>query len=401
MNGNTACRYVKRIRSRLLRSPRDIDSVNVSTFSIGREKVTLDPRLSIKGRGSLAEPANRFERIHVEPDWEQVESDRRNGDDSLGAIPKTEYFLDQSESLVTSNSSPDIPFQYSVNPYRGCSHGCAYCYARPSHEYLGLNAGIDFETKVFVKQRAPELFRDWLASSRWQCEPIMFSGVTDCYQPIERKLRLTQQCLEVASAANQPVMIITKNALITRDVEILGQMAERNLVSVAISITTLDAELAGALEPRTSRPDARLRAVQELSAAGIPVHVMVAPVIPGLTDIEIPAILAAAKEASAIRANYILLRLPMAVAGVFQEWMQRVRPSEAERIESRIRQTRGGELYQSDFGHRMRGQGPIAEQIQQTFNVFRTKYGLDSELPKLDTTQFRPPTSSAGQQWLF
>ena len=358
--------------------------------------MALDPRLSIKGRGSHAEPANRFERIHVEPDWDHIDDD-----ELLGNKPKTEYFLDESESLVTSNTSPDIAFRYSVNPYRGCSHGCAYCYARPTHEYLGLNAGIDFETKVFVKQRAPQLLRDWLAASCWQCEPIMFSGVTDCYQPVEKQLRLTRQCLGVALAAKQPIMIVTKNALITRDLDLLQRMAKCNLVSVTISITTLDTKLANDLEPRTSRPAARLRSIQDLSAAGVPVHVMMGPIIPGLTDVEIPALLSAAKDAGASRANYILLRLPLAVGGVFQEWLQRVRPNEARRVESRIRQTRGGRLYQSDFGTRMRGEGPIAEQIRQTFRVFRTKLGLEAKEPELDTSQFRPPTSSAGQQWLF
>ena len=359
----------------------------------------MDPHARIIGRGSHAQPANRFERIHVEPDWDHLGKIAEC--DIANPRPATMYFADQAESLVTQNESPDIPFRYSVNPYRGCAHGCAYCYARPTHEYLGLNAGLDFETKVFVKRRAPQLFRDWLARSSWRCEPIIFSGVTDCYQPVERQLKLTRQCLEIAWQARQPLIIITKNALITRDLDILAAMAERSLINVAISITTLDAMWAGNLEPRTSRPAARLRTIAALSDAGVPASIMIAPVIPGLTDVEIPALLTAAKEAGARRASTISLRLPNTVAVVFQEWLQRVQPTHAERIESRIRQTRGGQLNQSEFGTRMRGTGALADQIHKTFDVFRKRLGLDQELPPLDCAQFRPPTNSSGQGWLF
>ena len=218
--------------------------------------------------------------MHSEPDYEQLEHD----EEFLAELgrPKTEYLPDSSKSVVSENNSPDIPFRYSVNPYRGCAHGCSYCYARPYHEYLGLNAGLDFETKVFVKHRAPELLRDWLASDEWNPESITFSGVTDCYQPAEREFRLTRGCLEVALEALQPIFIITKNALVTRDLDLLHDMADWHTVSVAISITSLDPELCRTMEPRTSTPAARLGAVRQLSEAGIPTRVMVAPVIPGL-----------------------------------------------------------------------------------------------------------------------
>jgi DNA repair photolyase len=233
-----------------------------------------------KGRGAHIRPANRFERVHVEADYAQIADDEAFFEE-LGR-PKTQYLPDDSQSLVAQNDSPDVPFRYSVNPYRGCAHGCSYCYARPTHEYLGLDAGLDFETKVLVKRRAPELLREFLARPSWKPEPITFSGVTDCYQPVERELRLTSRCLEVALEARQPIGIITKNALVVRDLDLLVHMAALGLVHVHLSVTTLDAALGRSMEPRTSSPAARLRAVRELADAGVPVGVMVAPVIPGL-----------------------------------------------------------------------------------------------------------------------
>ncbi|GIW93537.1 MAG: radical SAM protein [Pirellulaceae bacterium] len=271
--------------------------------------------------------------------------------------------MDQTKSIVSENDSPDIPFRYSVNPYRGCAHGCAYCYARPTHEYFGLSAGLDFETKIFVKLRAPELLEQWLAEPARSGEPIMFSGVTDCYQPIERELQLTRRCLEVVWRCRQAVGIVTKNALVTRDLDLLVPMAQENLVNVSISITSLDQSLTRDLEPRTSSPQARLRAIEQLSSAGVPVSVMVAPVIPGLNDTEIPAILRAAAEAGARGAGYVLLRLPLAVASVFLEWLDRFRPELRQRVENRVRETRGGKLNSATFGERMRGTGHLAEQI--------------------------------------
>lgn len=268
-----------------------------------------------KGRGAHIQPPNRFLAQRVEADFEHVADD----EEYLAQLgrPPTEYLPDVSESIVTENDSPDVGFRFSVNPYRGCAHGCSYCYARPYHEYLSFSAGLDFESKVLVKHRAPELFRDWLARPAWQPETISFSGVTDCYQPAEREFQLTRRCLEVAAECGQPIGIITKNALVTRDLDVLQQLAAHRAVRVGISITTLDARLARAMEPRTSSPEARLRTIRELTSAGIPTQLMLAPVIPGLNDSEIPAILKAARDAGAEGAGYVLLKLPQSVREIF------------------------------------------------------------------------------------
>lgn len=355
--------------------------------------------LQLKGRGSHARPANPYAQWYEEPDWEHLEHDEE-ARERLQKI-KTEYFPDQSKSIISQNNSPDISFRYSVNPYRGCAHGCAYCYARPTHEYLGLNAGLDFESKIFVKEKAPELFRDWLARDKWIPEPIAFSGVTDCYQPAEQDFRLTRGCLEVACEARQPITIVTKNALVVRDLDLLGEMAELNLIRVAVSVTSLDQSLTRVMEPRTSAPAARLRAIEALSEAGIPVIAMVAPIIPGLNDAEIPAILKSVKQAGAIRANYVLLRLPLTVRPVFLEWLERALPSKYSRVECYIRQVRNGNLSSSQFGERMRGTGQIATQVQQSFQVFCKKFGLNAELSPLATHHFLRPRPSKGQLRLF
>jgi DNA repair photolyase len=355
--------------------------------------------LTPHGRGSGLRLPNRFGEMHAERDLEQVAED----EEYLASLESvaTEYLPDRSKSIISENDSPDIPFRYSINPYRGCQHGCAYCYARPSHEYLGLNAGIDFESKIFVKHDAARLFRDWLNRPRYECEVVMLSGVTDCYQPCEREYRLTRSLLEVALEARQPIAIVTKNALVTRDLDLLSELAARNLAMVAISITTLDAGLARTMEPRTSPPAARLRAIRELSAAGVPTRVMVAPIVPGLTDTETPSIIKAAAEAGARAAGYVLLRLPLAVNPVFLDWLRRTQPTKADRVESLIRSTRDGGLNDATFGRRMRGTGAIADQIQQTFAVFTRKLGLDRKGTPLDTTQFQPPRASSGQMRLF
>jgi DNA repair photolyase len=287
-----------------------------------------------------------------------------------------------------------------VNPYRGCAHGCAYCYARNTHEYLGYNAGLDFETKILVKVNAPELLREFLSRDSWQPEPITFSGVTDCYQPAERAYRLTRGCLEVASEFRQPVGIITKNALIVRDLDLLQQMAKDRLVHVFLSITSLNPELARTMEPRTSIPAARLRAVRMLAEAGIPVGVMTAPIIPGLNDSEIPAILEAARAAGAQAAGYVFLRLPLTVEPVFREWLRRTQPLKVERVEQRLLQSRGGKMSVSKWGERMRGSGEIAEQIGQVFRVFSQRLGFPG-LPPLDCSQFVRPLARTGQLRLF
>jgi len=351
------------------------------------------------GRGAQVQPANRFLSVHQEDDWEHVAEDQ----EYLATFdrPPTVYLLDRSQSIVSENDSPDISFRYSVNPYRGCAHGCSYCYARPTHEYLGLSAGLDFETKVMVKHHAPELLRDWLARPKYEPQPIAFSGVTDCYQPAEHKFQLTRGCLQVAAECYQPVGIVTKNALVTRDLDLLTAMAQSHTVRVAISITTLNQELARTMEPRTSTPAARLRAIERLSAAGVSTFVMNAPIIPGLNDSEIPAILAAARDAGAQGAAYVLLRLPYAVRDVFFDWLDRHVPDQAEKVRSRIRDTRQGKTNDARFGQRMRGTGFLAEQIAQTFRVFARQYSLDQKLESLDASKFRPPQPASGQQYLF
>ena len=350
-----------------------------------------------KGRGAQVNPPNRFERTHIEVDFEQLEPA-----DALDPprIP-TVFLPNDTRRLICENDSPDVGFRYSINPYRGCEHGCSYCYARPTHELVGMNAGLDFESKILVKHDAPQLLRFELASEKWQPETISISGVTDCYQPAERKFRLTRGCLEVLLEARQPAGIISKNVLMLRDLDLLVPMAELNLVQVFLSITTLDDQLARTMEPRTASPAAKLRAIRELSAAGIPVGVMVAPVIPGLTDCEMPKILEAAKEAGALTAGYVLLRLPWAVQPIFEDWLERNYPLKAPKVLALIRSTRGGKMYKADWGLRMRGQGEYAEQIANTFKVFRKKHGLDQSIPPLDTSNFRPPRVEIGQMRLF
>jgi DNA repair photolyase len=352
-----------------------------------------------RGRGASLAPANRFEKFHTEPDFEQIEA--LDDQDSLEPRPTTEFLPDHSASILSENDSPDIPFRYSINPYRGCEHGCSYCYARPSHEYLGFNAGIDFESRIVVKHEAPQLLRRELNRSRWRPESITLSGNTDCYQPAERKFRLTRGLIEVLHEAQHPFEIITKNALVLRDLDLLAPLAARRLTRVNISITTLDPQLARTLEPRTSAPAARLRGVRELAAAGVQVRVMVAPVIPGLNDHEIGQILAAAKEAGAVHAGYVLLRLPHALAPLFLDWLSVHRPLAREKVEGLVRETRGGELNRSTWHERQRGTGPYAEGIAAMFRACAKKLGLCGALVPLDTTQFRPPRDTGGQRTLF
>jgi DNA repair photolyase len=354
---------------------------------------------SIKGRGAAVQPANPYVAVHLEADFEHVAED----DEYLAQLgrPPTEYFPDDSQTIVAENNSPDIAFRYSVNPYRGCSHGCSYCYARPYHEYLGLSAGLDFETKVFVKHRAAELLREFLARPAWRPETIVFSGVTDCYQPAEREFRVTRACIEVAAECRQPIGIITKNALVARDIDLLQKLAAHNAVRVSLSITTLDAKLARVMEPRTSSPEARLRTLRELSAAGIPTNVMVAPIIPGLNDSEIPAVLTAAREAGAQWAGYVLLKLPTTVEDVFRDWLRRAYPDRAEKVESLIRSTRAGRMSDSQFGRRQVGAGNVADLIADSFALWTKKLGYRQEHGKLNADAFIPPSPSTGQLRLF
>ncbi|GAB5441258.1 MAG: PA0069 family radical SAM protein [Fuerstiella sp.] len=348
--------------------------------------------------GSKLDPPNRFAEYQTEADLEHVEWDVEYL--KARADRAVQYHSDQSQSILTKIDSPDIPFMYSINPYRGCAHGCSYCYARNSHEYLGLNAGLDFETQIFVKHHASELLRKVLTKKSWQPEPISFSGVTDCYQPAEREYRLTRACLQVISEFRQPASVITKNALVLRDLDILQPLAAANLFHANISLTTLDPELARLMEPRTSIPAARLRAIQTMTDAGVSVRVMMAPVIPGLNDHEMADIMQAAKDHGAKDCGYVLLRLPLTVRPVFQEWLQRAVPTRAEKVEQRIRQTRDGRLNDSQWGTRMRGTGLIAEQIRSMYQLQRRRLKF-SDLPPLDRNQFQRPRPNDGQLLLF
>ncbi len=345
-----------------------------------------DPRNGLRGRGTSENPPNRFERTWFEPDPDAAELDL----DETPA-PATEFLRDSTRVILASNDSPDVGFDVSINPYRGCEHGCIYCYARPTHEYLGFSAGLDFETKILVKENAPELLRRELASPRWVPRTIALSGVTDPYQPAERRLRLTRRCLEVLAEFLNPVGIITKNRLVARDVDILGRLAAHEVVVVFLSITTLDPVLARTMEPRASTPSARLLALETLSAAGVPVGVMVAPVIPGLTDHEIPAILAAAAQAGAQSAGYVTVRLPLGVGGLFDDWLTRHFPDRKEKVLHRIREIRGGRINDSQFGSRMQGQGVFADTIAQLFATGLKRAGLTPRRVSLSTASFRRP----------
>jgi DNA repair photolyase len=343
----------------------------------------------IKGRGAATNPANRFERlkIRIEPDWLEGEQDRKI---------KTEYFIDHSREILAKNDSPDLSFTYSINPYRGCEHGCIYCYARPTHEYLGFSTGLDFETKIMVKRDAPKLLAKKFRSPRWLPQVVAFSGNTDCYQPIEKELQITRRCLEVFLKFRNPVSIITKNALILRDIDILKELTKYDLVRVTLSVTTLDNILARKMEPRTSAPKKRLEALQQLAAAGIPTNVNVAPVIPGLTDHEMPAILKAAAARGVKSAAYILLRLPYSVKDLFLTWLQQHFPDRLHKVLHTVQETRAGRLNDPCFSTRLSGEGARAETIVRMFEMSCKKYGLNQEKFELSTQHFRPVHFSQG-----
>ncbi len=354
-----------------------------------------------RGRGTVSNPPNRFERLRIEIDDGALEEIAANDPEFEKTRPRTVYYRDDSQSLITTNASPDLGFEASLNPYRGCEHGCAYCYARPYHEYLGFNAGLDFETKLMVKEHAPDLLEWELASSRWEPKHLACSGVTDCYQPVERELKITRACLEVLARFRNPVGIVTKNALVTRDLEPLVELSHFQAAAVAISITSLDSKLAGKLEPRASRPEARLRALRKLNDAGVPAGISLAPVIPGLNDHEIPAILEAAADHGARFASYTVLRLPHGVKDIFAGWLERHFPQSREKVLGRVREMRGGgdRLNDSTFGTRMTGEGPVAEEIRTLFRVSARRAGLDGERTRLSTEHFR--RLSPGQLELF
>ena len=332
-------------------------------------------------RGAGGNPPNRFDEFHIEPDagW----------DPEQDPLPRTQFLKDHSGTIISYNDSPDIPFETSLNPYRGCEHGCVYCYARPTHEYLGFSAGLDFETRIMVKEDAPKLLRAELSSPRWKPKVISLSGVTDPYQPIERRLKLTRACLEVLAEFRNPVTVVTKNNLVMRDLDFLSELARHHAAAVFISVTTLDGKLRNIMEPRTTPLRGRLTAIHALAEAGVPVGVMVAPIIPGLTDHEIPSIVEAARNSGAEFACHEILRLPLAVAPLFEQWLLIHLPQQKERVLNRIRTMRGGKLNDPRFGVRMRGEGIFAEQISGMFRTICRRVGLVEESPELSVEAFR------------
>ena len=340
------------------------------------------------GRGALSNATSRYDdekRIRTTDGWDI--------EDELPPL-RTTLTKDATRTILARNTSPDIPFDRSINPYRGCEHGCIYCFARPTHAYLGLSPGLDFETKILFKPEAAALLTAELASPKYRCDVVAMGTNTDPYQPVERDLKITRQILRVLSDFNNPVGIVTKNHLITRDIDILGDMAKRNLAEVFLSITTLDRDLARTMEPRASAPHRRLAAIRELAAAGIPVGVMTAPMIPGLNDHEMEAILDAAAAAGATRAGYTALRLPLEIKDLFEEWLRANRPDRAERVLSLVRQMRGGELYKAEFGTRMKGEGPIAQLLSQRFAASVKRLDLNRVRYRLDTQRFAVPAAA-------
>lgn len=354
----------------------------------------------IKGRGSTGHLPGRFAVTTA-----QAEDDgwhERDREDEIASSPATRVTEERARSIISRNQSPDIPFQQSLNPYRGCEHGCSYCFARPSHAYLDLSPGLDFETRIFAKTNAPELLRKELAKPGYRCSPIALGINTDAYQPTERKLGLTRRIIEVLAETRHPFSLITKNALVERDLDLLAPMAREHLVQVYFSITTLDNHLSARLEPRASAPHSRLRAVRRLSEAGIPVGVMFAPVIPWVNDAELEAVLEAARDAGADSAGYVLLRLPHEVSPLFRDWLQTHLPQRAEHVMSTIQQLRGGKDYDARFGKRFSGDGVYAELLARRFDLAYRRLGFDRRRHQgLDVRKFVPPRPPSPQGELF
>ncbi|MEN8161451.1 MAG: PA0069 family radical SAM protein [Myxococcota bacterium] len=344
----------------------------------------------MRPRGSVANPPNRFEALRYAPSAEEAAAlAERN--------PETRLLPDPSRTIVATNQSPDVGFDASVNPYRGCEHACSYCYARPTHEYLGFSAGLDFETRILVKERAPELLRQRLAAKSWKPQVVALSGVTDPYQPAERRLEITRRCLGVLAEFRNPVAVITKSFLVTRDVDRLGELAAFDAASVAVSITTLDPVLQRRMEPYAAPPAKRLAAIERLAEAGVPVGVMVAPVVPGLTDHEVPKILEGAATAGARFAGRVVLRLPHGVAELFDGWLEKHYPERREKVMSRIRAVRGGRSYDARFGVRQRGTGSWADEMEALFELARRRAGIAERGPTLSTAHFRRPAAPGDQ----
>ena len=348
-----------------------------------------------RGRGASSNATGRFEA--------QTHESFDDGWDGLGGLDvfKTEVQDEPARTIITRNDSPDISFDRSINPYRGCEHGCVYCYARPTHCYLGHSAGLDFETKLYAKPEAARLLERELASPRYRPDTIALGTNTDPYQPIERERRITRAILEVLARTGHPVGIVTKSALVVRDIDILADMARRGLAKVALSVTTLDGRVARAMEPRAAAPAKRLEAVRQLTEAGIPTAVMVAPIVPGLTDPEIERILEASRDAGATEAGYVLLRLPLEIKDLFREWLETEFPDRAQRVIHLLQSMHGGRDYVSEFGVRQRGRGPYAEQIGTRFRLAARRLGLNRNRRSLRTDLFRPPVLTGQQMQLF
>jgi DNA repair photolyase len=355
--------------------------------------MTQHPSRPTRGRGALSNREGRYERTRVEP----VPPDEEDAPPPLA----TTVTVDRTRSILATNDSPDVGFDQSINPYRGCEHGCVYCFARPTHAWLGLSPGLDFETKLFSKPDAARLLRDELARPGYACRTIALGANTDAYQPVERDLKITRGVLEVLAEHRHPVLVITKSDLVLRDVDLLASMARQRCAAVMVSITTLDRTLARRMEPRAAVPQKRLEAVRRLSEAGVPVGVLVAPVIPGLNDSELEAILEASAARGAVSAGYVLLRLPLEIKDLFREWLLAHYALKADRVLALIREMRGGRLYDARFGSRMRGEGPHAEILHRRFEVALRRLGLRHRALPLDATQFRVPPRPGDQGRLF
>jgi len=376
------------------------DDLPVRVEDIPSDVIAPAPR---KGRGAVSNRVGRYEahaRERVDDGWAPPQGVVPAAEDQEPKL-RTTVAIDASRTVIARNQSPDVPFDRSINPYRGCEHGCVYCFARPTHAWLGMSPGLDFETRLLAKPDAPALLRKELARKGYECDTIAMGTNTDPYQPVEREMRITRGILEVLAEHDHPVMIVTKSDLVIRDLDILGPMAARGLAKVGLSVTSLDGELARILEPRAPRPDKRLAAIRACADAGVPASVLVAPVIPALNDHEIEPILEAAVVAGAESATWVLLRLPLEIAGLMEEFLRAHFPDRAERVLSLVRQTRDGELYRSEWGTRMRGEGPYAQMIGQRFRAACRRLGLARRTAGLDVSRFRAPAAPKAQLSLF
>jgi len=374
-------------------------------YKLGDRTGIIDPlpdtpaKSPTKGRGAVTNQTNRYERLVAQPvddGWQGADTE-----DYLSPL-RTALIRDTSKTIIARNNSPDIPFEQSINPYRGCEHGCVYCFARPTHAFLGLSPGLDFESRILFKPEAARLLEKELRRPSYKCSVIAMGTNTDPYQPTEKSLRITRSILEVLSAFNQPVGIVTKSALVLRDLDILAPMAERGLAQVCVSVTTLDRTLANKLEPRAATPGRRIETIGTLAAAGVPTGVMAAPMIPALNDHEMEKILQTARQAGAQIASYMLLRLPLEINNLFVEWLEVHAPDKARHVMSLIRDTRNGKAYEAEFGSRMQGTGEYAALLKKRFGIASRRLGYDAiERFELDTSQFRPPLARDGQLSLF